>query len=146
MSQGLPTSANQSDASLEFFMRKFMNRFAGCGFASGQQTITFLKRLTTIKEMYRLGKKQEADDVLWYTINGTIIQGNSSGRNTPPKEFTDALDAFKLFFKNNLDRVLSSSVVTHTVGEIYAKDDEVKKPYAVDDSSWEEYMNIVKTK
>jgi len=61
------------------------------------------------------GRDQEAEDMLYYTINGTIIQGNTSGKDNPPKEFTDAVDVFKQFFKNNLDRVLSSTMITNTL-------------------------------
>lgn len=140
----LPTSKDQSSASREFFMRKFMNRFGRCGFEWWQQPTIFLKRLVTIQEMYKIGKSREADDMLWYTINGTIIQGNTSGKENPPKEFTDAVDVFRQFFKNNLDYVLSPTMITNTLGERYARDSEAKKPYKI--WSREEYVKIVKPK
>ena len=144
VSQWLPTSATQSDASLQFFMRKFMNRFGWCGFEWWQQPTIFLKRLRTIKAMRDAGRDQEAEDMLFYTINGTIIQGNTSGKDNPPKEFTDAVDVFKQFFKNNLDRVLSSTMITNTLWERYARDPEAAIPYKM--GSWEDYVRIVKPK
>lgn len=94
--------------------------------------------------MIKEWKTQEADDMLFYTINGTIIQGNTSGKENPPKEFADAVDVFRQFFKNNLNRVLSPAMITNTLGDRYARDPEAKKPYRI--WSREEYVKTVKPK
>ena len=91
-----------------------------------------------------MGRAQEADDMLRYAINGTIISGNSTGKDHPPKEFIDAVDAFKQFFKSNLSTILSPAIVTNTLGEIYGRDKESFTSYEI--GNWEEYIRVVKTK
>ena len=80
----------QDFASVVFYMQKFLSWFDGAGFAKGSQWTVFLKRLRTVQKMYAspdaLVRKQ-AEDMLRYTINGVIIDANSSGKDSPPEAF-----------------------------------------------------------
>lgn len=84
--------------------------------------------------------QKQAEDMLRYTINGIILQRNSSGKGTPPPQLEKALDAFRLFFKVNLDAILSPSTISLTMGDFYAKDTETNTSYSVGD--WSEYVMI----
>lgn len=134
----------ESQESVIFYMSKFLSWFDSCGFGKGNQRTLFLKRLRTIKNMYASSDpavRLQAEDMLWYAINGIIIDENSSGKDTPPHEFTDGLNAFKKFFKENMDTVLSDSVVSATMGDSYAKDSDAQKAYALGNRS--EYVSVV---
>ena len=77
--------------------------------------------------------RKQANDTLRYTIDGTIISKNSSGHGTPPREFQDALKAFRNLFKDNLKTILSSSMISAAMGPKYANDPLANKPYTVED-------------
>ncbi|MEI7563296.1 MAG: hypothetical protein WCJ39_06685 [bacterium] len=143
ISQSVPQHKVSSSHDVVFFMNKFLSWFSNTGFPKGNAMIVFLKRLRTIQSMFASSDpkiKRQAEDMLRYSINGVIIDGNSSGRDTPPPEFLAGLNAFKNFFKHNLDDILSDSIVSATMGDLYAKDKEAHKLYSLGD--WSEYVKI----
>lgn len=91
----------------KFFLGKFVNRF-GEKFAQNKKT-ELLKRLKWCTQ--HQWSSQDVDNVLYYGIVGEIVESLSRGA-TPPDELTDALNAWKDFFKNNMTTILQSDVVS----------------------------------
>jgi hypothetical protein len=133
-----------SPGELDLYLGKFFNWFDGFGFADGNRRTLFLKRLRTIQSMLASGDAyviKQAEDMLRYTINGTILNSNHSGKGSTPKEFEHALDAFRKFFKNNLDNILTPSTISSNMGSFYAKDKEANEPYALGNRA--EYVEVM---
>ena len=125
-------------ANVEFILKKFLNRFGRVGF-EGNERSEFVKRLVAIREMLEDTKtKAQAEHTLWYTINGTIIKNNSWGRDVPPEAFLNALDAFKMFFKVNIDTILDPSMIGSVMWSQYVDD---LKPGLVKVWDREEYIS-----
>lgn len=111
-------------STVEFVLRKFLNWFGGMGFR-GNELSECLKRLVAIREMLKdPSLHHQAHHTLRYTINGTIIKNNAGWHDDPPPQFRGALDAFKNFFEQNLDIILSPSMVGKTMDSKH-KDDIV---------------------
>lgn len=114
----------ESDAQVEYFLRKFINRFEDKGFSDNDRTI-FIRRLKTASDEIKKGNTKQAEDILRYTIVGTIVK--NSWRGWVPPELRSWLEWFKDFFRNNLDTILKHRMVADTMWSQYA--DDAGKPY-----------------
>lgn len=136
------TQASSSEAMIKYMIQKFFNRFPW--FESNQRT-EFIRRLTAVqKKLHTTGlsekqKKEntdEAEDILRYSIVWTIAR--KSGRDNIPPQLQKWLEAFKDFFKNNLDTILRPDVVEETFW--YQHVGDLQKPYKFD--SWKDYVEV----
>lgn len=130
-----------------FYINKFFTWFDSFGYGEGSQKIRFIKRLLTVKEMFASSdpkRHKEAEDMLWYILNGTIMKFNGAGKGNPPKQLDNALNAFKSFFKSNLDEILSPHILSSTMWEFYAKDEDANTSYDIWDRS--EYVEVMTNK
>ncbi|HCY20362.1 TPA: hypothetical protein DIC40_00520 [Patescibacteria group bacterium] len=55
--------------------------------------------------------------MLWYVTVGNIVK--NSGNGQAPDELINGLEAFKDFFKNNLNTILESDVIEQSLGSMY---------------------------
>jgi len=75
--RGLIPQKKTSYAEVQFILKKFLNWFSRVGF-EGNERSEFIKRLVAIKELLKDPKtEKQANDTLWYALNGTIIKNNS---------------------------------------------------------------------
>ena len=91
----------------KFFLDKFVNRF-GERFSWSKKT-ELLKRLKWCNEH---PTSPEVDDILHYSIVGEIVLSLSSRSTILPDELLWALEAWKSFFKNNLNTILDDNVIS----------------------------------
>jgi len=125
VSRQMPRWKMASSAQIEFYLKKFLNRFGGLGFDGNNRTM-FIRRLLIAQRELKKGKSREVEDLLRYSINGTILSNNGWSKWLPPEEFKNGLDAFKNFFKNNLDTILDKEMINKTMWKFYEKDLDVK--------------------
>ncbi len=100
----------RSPEEVKIFMNKFFNWFEEKGF-SGSNKTEFLKRL---KYCQTYPHNPEVDDILYYSIVGQVC--SSFNRFYLPDEFRGALEAWKDFFKANLDTILTQDIVESSFG------------------------------
>lgn len=131
VSKSIPKGKENPD-SVVFFLKKFENWFGARGFSDNERSI-FVRRLAAIKNCTN---KKEAEDMLRYTIVGTITARSGSG--WVPSQLLAWLDAFKNFFKSNLDTILKPDVVEKTFGIQYK--DDINNAYEV--WNWSEYVEV----
>jgi hypothetical protein len=82
VANGIP-KGKTSETNIIFYIGKFFNWFDGYGFGDGSQKTEFIKRLSTIKEMFARpdpALHKQAEDMLWYIVNGMILKANSAGK------------------------------------------------------------------
>jgi hypothetical protein len=132
VAKSIPKS-KESEFNVEFILKKFLNRFGEKWFQDSQRW-EFLRRLRTVKEMWP--STQGTDDILRYSIVWLIIKNSWTWQ--VPDELTKWLEAFKDFFKNNLDTILNPNMIEKTMWRQYIEDSQ--NPYKVWD--WQEYVSI----
>ena len=116
MQKSIPTGVEKSEAKVNFFVEKFFNWFA---------TFSWTKKTELLKRLMRCSqhpKSPEVDDILYYSIVGEIISSVASHDAHMPEELEWALNAWKDFFKNNLDTILRPDVVGSGFGNQYKAD------------------------
>lgn len=131
VSKSIPKGKENPD-SVVFFLKKFENWFGARWFSDNERSV-FVRRLAAIKNCTN---KREAEDMLRYTIVGTITARSGSG--WVPSQLLAGLDAFKNFFKSNLDTILKPDVIEKTFGIQYK--DDVNNAYEV--WNWSEYVEV----
>lgn len=132
MENVIPQKKLGSSEQIKFFLGKFFNWF-GERF-SWSKKIELLKRLKWCNDPANVWT-QDANDILYYSIVWEIIQSLSSRDTNPPHELLWALDAWKNFFKNNLDTIIHNDDVLTSAFGIQAKTDLDK--YTPQLESWE---------
>ncbi|AHB41745.1 hypothetical protein P148_SR1C00001G0958 [candidate division SR1 bacterium RAAC1_SR1_1] len=123
-----------------YLLKKFMNWFEGRGFNTEEKKF-LVRTLLTAKEEINKGHGQSADEMLWYVTVGNIVK--NSGNGQAPDELINGLEAFKDFFKNNLNTILESDVIEQSLGSMYL---EAKNKGAFEVGPWEEYVDLTKNK
>lgn len=121
-------------------IKKFMNRFEEKGFNIEEKKF-FIRALKTIKEEEKKGNKEGSDEILWYLVVWKVIE--SSWSNQAPDELINWLEAFKEFFKNNIDTVLKSNTIEKSMWSIYTSELE-KKPFKI--GKWSEFVELKKNR
>jgi len=122
-----------SKESVDFYLKKFLNRFEERWFTWSGRTI-FVKRLQTVKKLMAAGRQSEAQDILRYSIVGTIVR---TLNGAAPQELQKWLEVFMNFFKSNLNQILDSAMVKDVFGPQFVKDSQ--EPYECGD--WYEYID-----
>lgn len=120
MQNAIPSQAIGSQEKVKFFLDKFFNRF-GEKF-SWTKKIELLKRLKYCQENKW---KPEVDDVLYYSIVWEIVSVLAPNNSTPPDELSWALWAWQNFFKENIDTILQTDMISSCFGGPSYKDDYV---------------------
>ncbi len=125
-------SSKQGPSIVEFYLKKFDNRFGARWFSDNERSV-FIKRLVAIKDC---PNSKEAEDMLRYTIVWTITARSGSG--WVPTQLLAGLNAFKNFFKANLDTILDKNMVEKTMWIQYR--DDVDVPFKV--WNWSDYVEV----
>ena len=94
----------------KFFVEKFFNRFS---VFSWNNKTELLKRLTRCQQH---PSSSDVEHIMYYSIVGEIVGSISSRDALLPPELEWALNAWKNFFKNNLNTILSPDVVASSFG------------------------------
>jgi hypothetical protein len=90
------------------------------------------------KKTYSTGKveKDDRENVLKYTIQGTILE---SGNNKPPEEFKSAIEAFYEMFKKNIDTIADDAFISKIFGSAYTNEKGVE---SLDLIGWTDYNRV----
>lgn len=132
----IPRKWGESQTDVIFTIKMFVNWFEDKGFNSEHQKF-LIRLLKTVKEENAKWHKESAKQMLRYGIVGKIIR--NSGNGQVPDELRGWLEAFKDFFENNLNTILSEKVINEWFGPWYI--DTLNKP-AFEVAPWDEYVKV----
>lgn len=116
------------------YIELFMNRFEDRWFSTEEKR-KLIRILTTIKQH---GINENTETILWYTIVGNIVKNSWHGQ--PPKELINGLEAFKDFFKNNLEMIIQPDVIEKGFGDKMFVEELSKKPFKIAERG--EYVDL----
>lgn len=122
----------QSSSMVEFFLKRFDNRFGSRWFSDAWKTV-FLRRLSSINKH---PNQKEKKDMLWYAIVWTIVA--SSGSGGIPSELKAWLESFRDFFESNMNEILDPDMIEKTMWIQYKND--VNNPYEV--WNWSDFVEV----
>lgn len=125
-------NTKQGPSAVEFYLKKFDNWFGARWFSDSERVI-FIKRLAAIQNCKN---PREAEDMLRYTIVWTITA--RSGSWWVPSQLIAGLNAFKGFFKANLDTILDPDMIEKTMWVQYKEDARI--PLKV--GNWSDYVEV----
>ncbi|MEI6425778.1 MAG: hypothetical protein WCO66_00325 [Candidatus Absconditabacteria bacterium] len=132
----IPKEKTENKGDIVYILKKFTNRFEGKGF--GEEQKKHLVRLfKTVQAEKIKGNAKSADQILWYGIVGKIIKNSGTGQ--VPDELKKGIGAFKEFFENNIDSILTEEVISKGLGP-NCLDSLQKDPFEV--APWAEYVKI----
>ncbi|MCX6823849.1 MAG: hypothetical protein NT085_01880 [candidate division SR1 bacterium] len=132
MQKAIPTEKQDSESKVKFFVEKFFNRFNAF---SGTKKTEFLKRLVRCSQH---PGSPDIENILYYSVVGEIIGSVASHDAHMPEELEGALNAWKEFFKSNLNTILRPSVIAATFGNQYKTDVEKLSKDKPELYSWED--------
>ncbi len=116
MKDAIPSESLSSEAKVNFFLKKFLNRFP---------VFSWTKKADLIKRLLRCknnSRDPEIENIMYYSITWEIIQSVARPPAYVPVELDGALNARKDFFLKNLDVILRPAVIDSTFGGQYVSD------------------------
>ncbi len=137
----IPTNQLEDKNQVIYLLKKFFNRFEGRWFNTEEKRF-LIRTLLTIKQEINQGNKESADEMLWYIIVGNIVK--NSGNGQAPDELIKGLEAFKEFFKANLDTILEKDIISQWFENSLLVEEVDKWPYKV--APWDEYVDLEENK
>lgn len=140
IAQEIPRNEIKDDNQIIYILKKFMNWFEWRWFNTEEKKF-LIRALLTVQEEFKKGNKDSADEILRYMIVGNVVK--NSGNGQAPNELINGLEAFKEFFKSNLNSILQPHIIEKGINSIFVEELS-KGPYKV--ASWEEYADLEENK
>lgn len=140
ISQEIPRNEIKDDNQIIYILKKFMNWFEWRWFNTEEKKF-LIRALLTVQEEFKKGNNESANEILRYMIVGNVVK--NSGNGQAPNELINGLEAFKEFFKSNLNSILQPHIIEKGINGMFVEELS-KGPYKV--ASWEEYADLEENK